>query len=152
FLGDVPAAIVAGGGLVVAAVAVERAALEELLQAFSIFGAEVAGIAWQRQRIAAAVALTRVEPPQPASVMIVNAARHRAPGVEQWTRHTELGRDRLADKRALIGQLVEQISQLCFDLERHHGGFRRLARHEKSSKGKARDFPDSTGGRERSQA
>ena len=43
FGGDVPAAVRAGRGLVVAAVAVERAAEEELLEAVAALGVEVAG-------------------------------------------------------------------------------------------------------------
>ena len=58
--GDVPAAVVAGGGLVVTAVAVERAAVEELLQALAVLGREVAGVERQGQLVAAAVALVQV--------------------------------------------------------------------------------------------
>jgi len=53
---DVPAAVVAGGSLVVTAVAVVRSAIEELLQPGSILGIEFAGIARQGQLVAAAVA------------------------------------------------------------------------------------------------
>ena len=45
---DVPTAVVASRGFVVAAVAIERPAVEELLQPGSIFGLEIAGLAGQR--------------------------------------------------------------------------------------------------------
>ena len=46
--GDVPAAIAAGGGLLEAGVAVERAAAEGLLEAVLIFFRQVTGVAWER--------------------------------------------------------------------------------------------------------
>src|SRR5262245_1086407 len=52
-LGNVPAAIVAGGGLFVAVITIERAAVEELLQAMPVFERQSARIAGHRQFIAA---------------------------------------------------------------------------------------------------
>src|SRR5581483_8482382 len=56
-VGDVPAAIVARGGLVVAGVAVEWAAVEELLQAGPVLGGQVARFLGQGEGAAAALAL-----------------------------------------------------------------------------------------------
>ena len=73
---DVPAAIVAGRGLVIAAVAVEGAAVEELLQAHPVVGAQRAGVERQRHLAAAAVALVQVVFLDDGGVMVVDAARH----------------------------------------------------------------------------
>jgi hypothetical protein len=43
--GDVPAAIVTGGGLIVAGIAVKRAAVEKLLCPSVVLGGEIAGLA-----------------------------------------------------------------------------------------------------------
>src|SRR5262249_35641337 len=59
--GDVPAAVVAGGCLVIASVAVKRAAVEELFESFVVVGGQVAGVARQRQGVATAVAVTHVQ-------------------------------------------------------------------------------------------
>ena len=40
-LGDVPAAVMAGGGLVVTGIAIQGAAVEELLQAGTVFGGQL---------------------------------------------------------------------------------------------------------------
>ena len=58
---DVPAAVVASGRLVVAAVTIERSAVEELLQPGPIFGLEIAGLAGQRQLMAATFAASGIE-------------------------------------------------------------------------------------------
>ncbi len=46
--GDVPAAVVADRGLVVAAIAVERAAVEKLFQPGLVFRSQLAGVVRQR--------------------------------------------------------------------------------------------------------
>lgn len=59
---DMPAAVAAGKGLVVAAVTIVRPAIEELLQPSSILRIQVAGITGQGQFVAAAVAAPGIEP------------------------------------------------------------------------------------------
>src|SRR5437773_6630097 len=73
FGGDVPAAVVAGRGLVVAAVAVERAAVEELLQALAVLGCQGAGVEFHGQFAAAAVALVLVVLLEDGGVVVVEA-------------------------------------------------------------------------------
>ena len=76
--GDMPAAIIAGLGLVKARIAIERAAVEELLQAFMVIRRQVPRIARQRQFIAAAFAMTAAQLAEKRSIVIVHAARHGA--------------------------------------------------------------------------
>ncbi len=127
--GDVPAAVVAAGRLVIAAVAVQRAAEEELLQPAPCLIVEIAGVQRQVQRVAAAVAAPRAEAIQQRGVVVVQASRHHSLAVTQRTGDAELGRDGLADEGALVGQLVEQLGQLALDLEGHDRSLGRLACH-----------------------
>src|SRR5262249_7075661 len=80
-LGDVPAALAAGRGLLVAVVAQKRAAVEELLQAGAVLSREVAFVARQGQAVAAAVAVARAQARQQRRVVIVDAAAHHPAAV-----------------------------------------------------------------------
>jgi hypothetical protein len=80
-----------------------------------IFDSQVARVVEQRHLRAAAVAVARLEAGQQGGEMVVQAARHHALALAQRTGHAELGRDRLADKSALVRQLVEQLRQLFLD-------------------------------------
>src|SRR5438270_9787947 len=68
---DVPAAIVAGGRLLIARIAQQWPALEILFKPGLIVRGEIAGIARQRQVVAAAVALVFAPLGQEGDVMIV---------------------------------------------------------------------------------
>src|SRR5580704_452836 len=81
--GNVPTAAVAGRGLVVAAVAVERAAVEELLQPVTDVRSEVALVGRQRHDGAATVAVARIELLEQRQEMIVDAAADQARAVAQ---------------------------------------------------------------------
>lgn len=126
---DVPTAVVAGGRLVIATVAIEGSTVEELLQPRSIFGFEVAGIAWQWQLVAATIAAPGVQSSQERGIMVVHAPRHHASPVAQRTGHAELSGNRFPNKRALIRQFIEEFGQLGFDFESHYSGLQGLAGH-----------------------
>src|ERR1019366_211315 len=132
FRRDVPTAIVARWGFVVTGIAQQRSALEILFEPRLVVHREIAGIAGQRQVVAAAVALPLVPVGQQRGIVIVGPAADLAGPVAQGTGRVHLGRDRLADELALVGQLVEEVRQLGLDLERYHFRFLRLLRHTHS--------------------
>src|SRR5690349_9997858 len=102
---DVHATVVTGGLLGVAVDAVERAAVEELLQPRAVVLVEVDEVARQRLLVAAAVAAAQVVLGQKRRVVVVDALGDDAGAVAQRAGHAELGDDRLADEGALVGEL-----------------------------------------------
>src|SRR3954451_9262940 len=106
-LGDVPAAVVAGGGLAEAGVAVERAAAEELFQPALVLGREVAGVFRQVHVAAAAVALGGGQARQQRGVVLVGPAADLTRAVAQRAGRAHLGRDGLADEGALVGEFIQ---------------------------------------------
>ena len=113
---DVPAAIAAGGRLVVAAVAVEGAAGEELLQARTDIRCQLAGIGRQPDVVAAAIAMAVRHLLEKGGVMIVHGSRHHSRAAAQGAGHVQLRRDGLANERALVRQLVQEVGELLLDL------------------------------------
>src|SRR5262245_34217739 len=89
--GDVPAAVVAGGSLVVTAVAIERAAAEELFQAGAVFRGQVAGVPRQGQLIAAAVTLAGVMLANQRRKVVVEGTRHHAGPLAKGAVNRQLG-------------------------------------------------------------
>ena len=90
---DVPAAVLAGGGFLIAAAAVQRTAEEELFQSGTSLVAQLTGIGGQVEFAAAAVAVAGTELLEQGKVMVVDAARHHALAVTQGTGAAELGLD-----------------------------------------------------------
>src|SRR5438034_4784169 len=133
--GHVPAALAARGRLFVAVVAVQRSAVEELLQARAFILRKVAVFARQGHGVAAALAIARVEIAEQGGIVVVHAATDDAAAVAQRTRHLHLRRDRLANERTLVRQLIEKLGQLFFHFEGHHRGLVRLTRHTNSFTG-----------------
>src|SRR3954452_24282778 len=95
--GYVPAAIVAGGSLVIATVAVKGAAVKELLQAFAIVRSEVAGFTGKSGLAAAALALARFVLFENWGIVIVQAATDEAGAVAEGARRAHLGSDGFAN-------------------------------------------------------
>lgn len=127
FRRDVHAAIVARRLLRVTAVAVQRAAVEELFEPRSLLIAQMQHIARQLDFVPATITLACVVLAKNRSVVIVDAARHHAgPGTE-WTRHTQLSHDCFANKSRFVGQLVEKLRQVFLDLKSNNLRLRRPA-------------------------
>lgn len=61
--------------------------------------------------------------------MIVNSLWDNARAIAQGARHAELSDNRLANKRALVRQFVEEFRQIRFDLECDELRFRGFSRH-----------------------
>src|SRR4051794_29009049 len=101
-LGDVPAAVATGRGFFVAGVAVERAAVEELLQAAAVLRGQFAGLARQRQFVAAAVAVALGVLAEERGEVVVDGPVDGAGPVAQWAGDAHLGGDGLADEGALV--------------------------------------------------
>src|SRR5437773_1790442 len=95
--GDVPAATVAGGGFLVAGVAVQRPAVEELFQPVAVVRRQLAGIARQRRHRAAAVAVARVELFQERPEVVVHAPANRPRAVAERAGDLHMIGDGLAD-------------------------------------------------------
>jgi len=127
---DVHAAIVTRRLLAVAGLAIEGPAVEELLEprAFPII--QMDEVARQRLAFTAAVALANVVLVQKRCVMVVNSLGHDAGPSAERTGHPQLGHDRLADKCALIGQLVQKMSQFFFGFEGDNLRFRGASGHK----------------------
>ena len=95
-----------------------------------IFRGEIARIARQCQLVAATVALAGIPVGQEGGVMIVSPAAHLPGPLAQWAGDAHLGGNRLADELALVGQLVQEIRELLFDLECDDFGLRMFMSHE----------------------
>src|SRR5579871_4780826 len=128
---DVPATIAAGSSLVVAGIAIERTAMEKLLQPRLVLGSQLAGVARQGEFIATTIAVTAIELFQQGRIMIVYAPRDDPLAIAEGTSHSQLGGDRFTNEGALVGKFIEKLRQIFFHLERDHRGLRRLAGHER---------------------
>src|SRR5262245_33268258 len=106
---DVPAAVVAGRCLLEAIDAVERSAVEELLDPRPLVLVEDTQVPRQNELVAAAVAPALVGAFEEGREVIVDAAWYRPHAVAERTCHAQLGDDRLADECALVRQLVEEV-------------------------------------------
>src|SRR5438445_7928532 len=126
---EMSAAVVAGGGPVIARIAIERTAVEKLLQTLMIFRRQIARVARQRHLVATAFAVAAVHFADERRIVIVYAARHGALAIAQRTGHAQLSGDRLTNKGALVGQLVQEFGKLFFDFECNDSRLRSLARH-----------------------
>jgi hypothetical protein len=128
--GNVPTAIVTGRGLIVARIAVKRAAVEKLLQPSVVLGGEVARFARQRQLIATPLAVAAIELTQQPRVMIMNPTGDDSFAIAQGASHAELSSNGFPNERALVGELVQKLGQVFFHFECHDRGLgRRLTAH-----------------------
>ena len=109
----VPAAVIAAGGLHIAAVTVQRTSQEKLLQPAAILVAQVSPASSGTCSLLPQPSQLRSEPElaEQRSKVIVCATRHHPFTVAQRTSHSQLGGDRFADKGALVGQHIQQLGQ-----------------------------------------
>lgn len=129
FHGNVPAAIVAGGNFGITRLAVERATMEELLDAFALLTAESFEGKRQRLHFAAHLALFRAVFGDDRLEVVVQPTCDHAGANAQGAGHAELGDDRLADEIAFIGKFVEKLGEIFFDFERDDFRLRRFPGH-----------------------
>jgi hypothetical protein len=123
---DVPATVVAARCFVVATIAKERAAEEELFQPRPCFVIQLTGVKRNVHLVSATLATSGIEAGQERSIMVMDAARHNTLAMTERTSNAELRRDGSADKIALIRQLIEQFGQFALDFEGNDGGLLRL--------------------------
>src|SRR5262249_15041151 len=107
--GDVPAAVVARGDRRVAAGAVERAAVQELLDALLLDAGEALGSHREGDRVLALLAGPGVVLGDQRLEVIVDTAGNDPAADAQRAVHPELREDRPADELALVGQLIEEL-------------------------------------------
>ena len=67
---------------------------------------------------------------QRSKVIVQSLRQHAGPGTE-WTSHVQLIDDGLANESALVGQLVQDVCQLCLYFESDDSGFSVLLDHGK---------------------
>src|SRR5690348_12648189 len=107
--GDVPTAIIAGRSLIVTGIAVERTAVEKLLEPGLVFGRQLAGLTRQRKFVATTLAVAAIQLVQQRGIVVVHAARDETLAITQRTGHSELSSNRFTDEGTLVGKLIQKL-------------------------------------------
>jgi hypothetical protein len=127
---DVHTAIVARWLFGVARLAIERAAVKELLEPRALTIVQMDEIPGQSLPIATAVALANVVFVQKRCVVVVDPFGYDPRSGAKRAGHSQLSHDRFADESALVGQLVEEMSQFFFGFEGDNLRFRGTSGHK----------------------